>query len=162
MEEGNSFSLLVCPQGGGGTPRYLPLPPDQGTLGYPSPHPDHPPARSRQGMWYPKVPTPWPRYLAPQLGQDGGAPRYTTGGMPLAFRQEDFLVEQCISISDLWTGENFRMSCSPVQNVHDVRVSYSLNSMLILLEIGSFYDIVDYTCFESTMKMFAAKIFQSC
>ena len=66
MGEGNSFSLLVCPQGGGGT-----YPGQEGGRGNPSP------ARSGWGRVTPrylppaKVPTPWP-------GQDGGGgiPRY--------------------------------------------------------------------------------------
>ena len=122
MREGNSFSLLVCPQGEGGTPRYLPTrprylppsqvrtwgrgypkvptpPPGQGTYSSPSqvrtggrgyPKVPTPLAMSGWGRGYPKVPNPPPpqsRYLPPK-------PRtsYTTGGMSLAFTQEDFLV----------------------------------------------------------------------
>ena len=93
--EGKSFTLSVHTPGGGGVPTLTGVP----TL-----------VRSRRGGvpnlvgggvptlggGYPKVGTPRP-------GQDGGGtpkigtPRqgtcYTAGGMPLAFMQEDFLVE---------------------------------------------------------------------
>ena len=66
MGEGNSFSLLVCPQGGGG---YLPLP----LAKVPTPQPG-------QDGWeeYPKVPTPQPRYLPPgQVRMGEGVPQGT-------------------------------------------------------------------------------------
>ena len=100
MEEGNSFSLLVCPQGGGGRylgpgqdrgypkvptpPAKVPTPPPSqvriGGRGYPKVQPD-------QDGGYPKVPTPFPdegTYPAPQPGQDRGYPRYLTPPPPPA------------------------------------------------------------------------------
>ena len=88
MREGNSFTLLVCPQGGGvpqstyppakvptpparsgweggGTPRYLPH--DQGT--YPPPRP------GQDGRGYPKVPTPIHGTYPPSPPPGQGLPR---------------------------------------------------------------------------------------
>ena len=85
MGEGNSFSLLVCPQGEGGGSTY----PGQVQGTYP------PLARSGQGKGVPQgtysgqgtyplarsgwgegVPTPWPRYLPPpRSGWRGSTPR---------------------------------------------------------------------------------------
>ena len=73
MGEGNSFTLLVCPQGMGVPP------PIQGWMGVsPSSYVGTP--RPEMGVSPAKVTTPPPRTC------------YTAGGMPLAFTQEDFLV----------------------------------------------------------------------
>ena len=96
--------MFVCPQGGRGGPG---IPPRGGYLtGYPSPGgPGTPPGRSGYppgGVpdWVP----PWGGPGTPPGGlgtPPGGVPSkdnigsicYTAGGMPLAFTQEDFLVE---------------------------------------------------------------------
>ena len=79
MGEGNSFSLLVCPQGGGGYlpwpgPRYLP-PKARSGWGEGVPQGTFPPVGSGWGEGYSKVPTPQPRYLPPPPPHQGLAIR---------------------------------------------------------------------------------------
>ena len=107
MGEGNSFSLLVCPQGGevptpnqvrmggGGTPKYLP--PGQGTY-LPRPGQDGegeglplgtylqprylPPSQVRMGEGTSRHLPPWPRYLPPSQVRMGQAVPHGTYSHP--------------------------------------------------------------------------------